>query len=62
AWMCGGRLEIIPCSHVGHLYRPRFPYTFGKTQYVLQKNCLRVAEVWMDQYKVFFHNRISAAM
>ncbi|CAG5117613.1 unnamed protein product, partial [Candidula unifasciata] len=62
AWMCGGRMEIIPCSHVGHLYRPRFPYTFGKTQYVFQKNCLRVAEVWMDQYKVFFHHRISAAM
>ena len=26
-WMCGGTMEMIPCSHAGHMYRKRQPYT-----------------------------------
>ncbi|CAG5117617.1 unnamed protein product [Candidula unifasciata] len=58
AWMCGSRLEILPCSHVGHLYRSHFPYTMAGKAFVFERNCLRVAEVWMDQYKVFYHDRV----
>eukprot|EP00092_Neocalanus_flemingeri_P039756 GFUD01043295.1.p1 GENE.GFUD01043295.1~~GFUD01043295.1.p1 ORF type:complete len:577 (-),score=160.56 GFUD01043295.1:148-1878(-) len=54
-WMCGGHLLIHPCSHVGHVFRKTSPYTFpGGTEKVLNKNKMRLAEVWMDEWKEFF--------
>lgn len=54
-WMCGGTLEIVTCSHVGHVFRKSTPYTFpGGTSNIVNHNNARVADVWMDEWKDFF--------
>jgi len=57
-WMCGGTLEIVPCSHVGHIFRKRSPYKWRSGVNVLRKNSIRLAEVWMDEYKKYYYDRI----
>ncbi|XP_051902151.1 polypeptide N-acetylgalactosaminyltransferase 10-like isoform X1 [Hippocampus zosterae] len=55
-WMCGGRMEDIPCSRVGHIYRKYVPYKVpGGIS--LAKNLKRVAEVWMDEYAEYVYRR-----
>lgn len=51
-WMCGGQLLIIPCSRVGHIFRKRRPYGSPGGQDTMAHNSLRLANVWMDEYKV----------
>ncbi|XP_051785340.1 polypeptide N-acetylgalactosaminyltransferase 11 isoform X2 [Erpetoichthys calabaricus] len=50
-WMCGGRLLIFPCSRVGHIFRKRRPYGSPGGQDTMAHNSLRLAHVWMDEYK-----------
>lgn len=50
-WMCGGQLLIIPCSRVGHIFRKRRPYGSPGGQDTMAHNSLRLAHVWMDEYK-----------
>ncbi|XP_041350478.1 polypeptide N-acetylgalactosaminyltransferase 1-like [Gigantopelta aegis] len=54
-WMCGGRIVTVACSRVGHLFKTN-SYSFeGDRQKVISKNLRRVADIWLDQYKVFFY-------
>lgn len=48
-WMCGGRILILPCSRVGHIFRKRRPYgpAAGSPDTLLM-NSIRAAQVWLD--------------
>ncbi|KAK5972274.1 hypothetical protein GCK32_003863, partial [Trichostrongylus colubriformis] len=57
-WMCGGSIEFIPCSHVGHIFRAGHPYNMtgrGGNKDVHGTNSKRLAEVWMDEYKRLYY-------
>ncbi|XP_050299316.1 N-acetylgalactosaminyltransferase 7 [Anthonomus grandis grandis] len=62
-WQCGGSIEWVPCSRVGHVYRSFMPYNFGKLAQkkkgpLITINYKRVIETWFDEkYKEFFYTR-----
>ncbi|XP_054475925.1 probable polypeptide N-acetylgalactosaminyltransferase 8 [Anoplopoma fimbria] len=49
-WTCGGSIEVVPCSKIAHIERAHKPYMpdLGPS---MKRNALRVAEIWMDEYK-----------
>ncbi|KAK7886102.1 hypothetical protein WMY93_025723 [Mugilogobius chulae] len=49
-WLCGGSIEVIPCSKIAHIERAIKPYV-EDLSLMMKRNALRVAEVWMDEYK-----------
>ena len=51
-WMCGGRLQIVPCSRIGHVFRKRRPYDNPAGTKSTLQNLLRLVLVWLDEYKV----------
>ncbi|XP_026097339.1 probable polypeptide N-acetylgalactosaminyltransferase 8 [Carassius auratus] len=50
-WLCGGSIEVVPCSKIAHIERAHKPYVPDIIS-VMKRNALRVAEVWMDEYKI----------
>ncbi|CAG0918060.1 unnamed protein product [Notodromas monacha] len=60
-WMCGGSLDIIPCSHVGHVFRSASPIKWPKNasgRSPVWKNVIRVAKVWLDEYQDMLFSEI----
>ncbi|KAG7214941.1 hypothetical protein INR49_005216 [Caranx melampygus] len=49
-WTCGGSVEVVPCSKIAHIERYHKPYLPDLSP-AMKRNALRVAEVWMDEYK-----------
>ena len=58
-WMCGGVLEILPCSRVAHIFRERHSsYSFPQgSSETITKNVLRTINVWMGDYKEEYFKR-----
>lgn len=49
-WLCGGSIEVVPCSKIAHIERQVKPY-LPDLSVTMKRNALRVAEVWLDEYK-----------
>lgn len=54
-WRCGGRIEILPCSRIGHVFRKKNPYTVHLP--AVWKNTKRAALVWLDDYIERFYEK-----
>lgn len=58
-WRCGGRIEVVPCSRIGHVFRARNPYVVHSTMVV--KNEKRAALVWLDEHLEDFYREAPMA-
>ncbi|XP_027638564.2 polypeptide N-acetylgalactosaminyltransferase 15 isoform X1 [Falco biarmicus] len=59
-WLCGGTVEIIPCSRVGHVYRNHFPDAFSYEEAIV-RNKIRIAETWLGSFKENFYKQDTVA-
>ena len=58
-WMCGGEVEIVPCSRVGHVFNAiknvqDYPEGMEKRKTIMCNN-KRLARAWLDQFEVLFN-------
>ncbi|XP_027735835.1 polypeptide N-acetylgalactosaminyltransferase 15 [Empidonax traillii] len=59
-WLCGGSVEIIPCSRVGHVYRHHIPHAFAYEEAIV-RNKIRIAETWLGPFKENFYKHDTVA-
>ena len=51
--MCGGTLETVPCSTVGHVFRATAPHSSATFPRYADINKHRLVEVWLDEYAYY---------
>nr|XP_037858838.1 polypeptide N-acetylgalactosaminyltransferase 15 isoform X1 [Chlorocebus sabaeus] len=54
AWLCGGSVEILPCSRVGHIYGNQDAPSPVDQEATL-RNKVRIAETWLGSFKETFY-------
>ncbi|KAM6958880.1 polypeptide N-acetylgalactosaminyltransferase 15-like [Aplochiton taeniatus] len=59
-WLCGGSMEVVPCSRVAHLGHHHLPYPSPDLE-ILEKNKNRIAETWLDAYRKIYYRRDTLA-
>ncbi|XP_055985267.1 polypeptide N-acetylgalactosaminyltransferase 15 [Sorex fumeus] len=61
AWLCGGSVEILPCSRVGHIYRSPEALSPLDQKANLQSK-VRMAEAWLGSFKDTFYRHSPEAL
>jgi len=54
-WRCGGRIEIVPCSRVGHLFRDPSHRPYDVDVNTVVHNYKRLAELWAEDHLDYFY-------
>nr|XP_032836835.1 polypeptide N-acetylgalactosaminyltransferase 10-like [Petromyzon marinus] len=54
-WMCGGQVEEVPCSRVGHVYKKSSAYTLPSGAHthgsVVLRNLRHVTDTWLGEHR-----------
>jgi len=58
-WRCGGRIEVVPCSRMGHVFRAKNPYVVHPRRVI--RNSKRAALVWLDNHLPDFYRSVPQA-
>lgn len=54
-WRCGGSIEIVPCSRMGHLFREPSHRPYNVDVDVVVYNYKRLAELWAKDHLDYFY-------
>jgi polypeptide N-acetylgalactosaminyltransferase len=54
-WRCGGRIELVPCSRIGHLYRDPAHRPYDVEVNTVVHNYKRLAELWTKDHLDIFY-------